>query len=113
MPISPEVQAILIPSVCSVASALGGLWLGRKQASANTAKTNAEAESISNETMRDTLEVLRREFNEMRNEMAQVVAKNMNLQKRVDDCENDRAELHRQIDELRREVARLGQGATS
>lgn len=90
---------------------LVGSWKQRKAKAraidAEADKTCAEADAINVEAAADVVVMMQTELKLLGDEVKALRTDNAELRQRIDDCEEDRRNLHREMRELREKLGRL------
>ena len=90
---------------------LVGSWKQRKAKAraieADAEKTCAEADAINIEAAADVVSMMQTELKRLGEDVKALRIENAELRQRVDDCEEDRRNLHRDMREMREKLARL------
>lgn len=104
MSIPPPVAQSWVTTIIAIAGTLGvgavvpiivKSIVGKRGQAAKAGKVEAEAESIEAESLRDSIKALRERCNETDDQNTKMRANIVDLRVKVDECEEDRRELHR------------------
>jgi uncharacterized coiled-coil DUF342 family protein len=101
--------AWLLPTVAAVAGSAATLYiksvLNKRNISAKAGKTEAETGSIEAESLRESIQTLRERCNETDDQNTAMRKEIVETRRRVDECEEDRQNLHRLHEANARDLA--------
>lgn len=98
---------LIAAAIAGLGGTIVGAIVGRRKNAADGRLAEAEADSASVSAAEKAVNLLRSQVEAMAKELRELSVDNSNLRARVDDCESDRRDLHRQIEGLRSEVEEL------
>jgi len=97
--IPPSLSGVIVPVLAGLGASAATLilraWLGKRGHAAKAHKTEAEAGSVEAESLRESITSLREHCKESDNQNTLMRRDIVDLRKKIDECENDRGELHR------------------